>query len=255
MIRTERAVSIFKQAFETYWSAPSTFKKSASAEWMGLGLAEVDARITFSPHSASNSVLKSVAEDIRSATSSIFYSLAFLANTPGVIRDALGDQTGSLSSPVSLTTKPAWLSHPAVPIRPRAMSPRSMLTLRAPSGKRRRDCQKAGWARGCITSSSSWTSDFDQPGALVYLGSYNMSKTADGDNGENLIAVRDKRVATSYMIEAIRIIDHYQFRVSSKKDGKALKLKKPPRSPGETPWWDRDYTDPGKIRDRELFCP
>jgi len=30
-------------------------------------------------------------------------------------------------------------------------------------------------------------------------------------------------------------------------------LRKPPRQPGEKPWWDGAYTDARKIRDRELF--
>jgi len=35
---------------------------------------------------------------------------------------------------------------------------------------------------------------------------------------------------------------------------KELVLKKPPRLPGEKPWWDSAYTDPRKKRDRELFA-
>jgi hypothetical protein len=31
-------------------------------------------------------------------------------------------------------------------------------------------------------------------------------------------------------------------------------LAKPPRSPGEKPWWVKDYTNARKIRDRELFA-
>ena len=61
----------------------------------------------------------------------------------------------------------------------------------------------------------------------------------------------------SYTIEALRIFDHYHFRVvqkEAKKAKKKLQLAKPPRKPGEKPWWEEDYTDPRKIRDRELFA-
>ncbi len=44
--------------------------------------------------------------------------------------------------------------------------------------------------------------DFDKPTARVYLGSYNFSKPADRQNGENLLIIRDRRIAVSYMIEA-----------------------------------------------------
>jgi phosphatidylserine/phosphatidylglycerophosphate/cardiolipin synthase-like enzyme len=90
----------------------------------------------------------------------------------------------------------------------------------------------------------------------VYLGSYNFSKSADRDNGENLLLIRDRRIATSYMIEALRIFDHYHFRVAqklSRRSGQKLELQKPPAN-GAKPWFDEDYTVPVKIRDRELFA-
>jgi len=98
--------------------------------------------------------------------------------------------------------------------------------------------------------------DFDKPTARVYLGSYNFSEPADLENGENLVVVRDRRVATSYMIEAVRIYDHYVFRVASETDhdpAKPLELKVPPQ-PAKAPWFDRDWNDPIRARDRMLFA-
>jgi phosphatidylserine/phosphatidylglycerophosphate/cardiolipin synthase-like enzyme len=97
--------------------------------------------------------------------------------------------------------------------------------------------------------------DFDQPTARVYLGSYNFSVPADRKNGENLLLIRDRRVAVSYTVEALRIFDHYHFRVIQKQTPKKkLHLAKPPRKAGEKPWFADDYTNPRKIRDRELFA-
>jgi phosphatidylserine/phosphatidylglycerophosphate/cardiolipin synthase-like enzyme len=99
--------------------------------------------------------------------------------------------------------------------------------------------------------------DFNEPTARVYFGSFNFSKAADGSNGENLTIIKDRRIATSFMIEAVRIFDHYAFRVArakAKKDKKPLNLQRPPRAAGEKPWWDRFYTDPAKSKDRELFA-
>lgn len=64
-------------------------------------------------------------------------------------------------------------------------------------------------------------------------------------------------VAVPYVIEALRIFDHYHFRVTqqeAKKAKKELVLAKPPRAPGKKPWWAEDYTNARKIRDRELFA-
>ena len=99
--------------------------------------------------------------------------------------------------------------------------------------------------------------DFDKPSARVYLGSYNFSSPADIKNGENLLLLRDRRVAVSYVVEALRIFDHYHFRVvqqEAKKARKELVLAKSPRSSGEKSWWHEDYTNARKIRDRELFA-
>ena len=69
--------------------------------------------------------------------------------------------------------------------------------------------------------------------------------------------IRDRRIAVSYVVEALRIFDHYHFRVvqqDAKKAKKELVLSKPPRSAGEEPWWAEDYTVARKIRDRKLFA-
>ena len=71
-----------------------------------------------------------------------------------------------------------------------------------------------------------------------------------------LVVVRDRRIAVSYMIEALSLFDHYSFRLAQKAaatKGEKLQLAKPPRAPGEKPWWDDDYTVAHKVKDRELF--
>ena len=69
--------------------------------------------------------------------------------------------------------------------------------------------------------------------------------------------IRDRRVAVSYMIEALRIFDHYHFRLSvleGEEDSNAITLKRPPRKASDEPWWKRFYTDPHKVKDRKLFA-
>jgi phosphatidylserine/phosphatidylglycerophosphate/cardiolipin synthase-like enzyme len=91
----------------------------------------------------------------------------------------------------------------------------------------------------------------------VYLGSFNFSTAADTKNGENLLVIRDRRVAVSYMVEALRIFDHYHFRVlqlEAKTAKKELSLARPPREAGEAPWWAEAWENPRLIRDRRLFA-
>ncbi|MFZ6758654.1 phospholipase D-like domain-containing protein [Undibacterium sp. Ji50W] len=97
--------------------------------------------------------------------------------------------------------------------------------------------------------------DFDRPTARVYMGSYNFSQSADHNNGENLLLIRDRRVAVSYTVEALRMFDHYQFRIkeqNSKDANSPLVLTKPPQNAGEHAW-ESSYSDQLKIRDRVLF--
>ena len=52
--------------------------------WTDLGLTDIDAQVAFSPHAPSNALLDAIGDDIATnTTSSLFYSLAFLYQTPG----------------------------------------------------------------------------------------------------------------------------------------------------------------------------
>ena len=99
--------------------------------------------------------------------------------------------------------------------------------------------------------------DFNTPKARVWFGSYNFSKSADRTNGENLLLAKDPKIATSFMVEALRIFDQYHFRVvqdEAKRARKKLELRKCPAITGDEPWWREDYATPYKIRDRLLFA-
>ena len=210
--------------------------------------------MAFSPHAKSNALLKSVADDFgNNTTSSLLYSLAFLYQTPGVILDAINEVTNADAIFVyGISDRKVGgiaLQKPdgnVAPVFPAALTKNVPEPFSAePTG-----------GGGIRMHHKFLVVDFDKPTARVYLGSYNFSNPADVKNGENLLLIRDRRIATSYMIEALRIFDHYHFRVAQaaakKKGSDKLLLKKPPRNANESPWWAEDYSDPRKIRDREL---
>jgi phosphatidylserine/phosphatidylglycerophosphate/cardiolipin synthase-like enzyme len=257
VLRGKSAVKPFLAAFDDYWAndAAGDFAKTASATWTDLGLEGIDARVGFSPHSSKNAVLKKIAADIgESTTSSLFYSLAFLFQTKGAIRDAINKVTNDDQIFVyGISDKKVGgidLQKPdgnVAPVFPSALSkdvPEPFKSEPTAGG-------------GIRMHHKFVVIDFDKPTARVYLGSYNFSGAADTSNGENLLVIRDRRIAVSYMVEALRIFDHYHFRVAqqeAKKAKKKLVLARPPRNPGETPWWADDYVNARKIRDRELFA-
>jgi phosphatidylserine/phosphatidylglycerophosphate/cardiolipin synthase-like enzyme len=255
ILKGDDPVKLCMKAFEDYWANDNVkgFSGSTSANWNDLKLKGIDAQINFSPRSKNNAVLKSLGEDVATTTSSLFFSLAFLYQTSGPIRDAIkklqqDDQIFSygISDREVGGLDMAKPSGKVLLVSPEALSANLPQPFKSePTG-----------GSGVRMHHKFVVIDFDKPSARVYMGSFNFSGVADTSNGENLLRIRDRRIATSYMIEALRIFDHYEFRAAQTKAKKArakLQLQKPPRNPGEKAWFDEDYTNPRKITDRELF--
>jgi phosphatidylserine/phosphatidylglycerophosphate/cardiolipin synthase-like enzyme len=254
VVEGEKPVEIALAAFDNYFNQEASFAATESAELTSLGLRNIDAEVAFSPHSPSNALLDTIGEDIRAATSSVFYSLAFLSITGGIIRESIRNISKKAGIFVyGIADKKVGGIELQMPNGNIAPVFASALNKNVPPPFNK---EPAGGG-GNRMHHKFVVIDFDQPTARVYLGSYNFSKSADTKNGENLLIIRDRRVAVSYTVEALRIFDHYHFRVKqmdAKKDRKPLQLLKPPRQADEKAWFSEDYTDPRKIRDRELFA-
>ena len=274
IVSGKKAVAPFAKAFETYWSTDSVsdFAETECVDWTPLGLKGINAKVTFSPHGKEKSVLEQVGDDIRTAKKSVLYSIAFLGASSGAIHDAIFELTGAGKIFVyGIADKPIKtrragdgtaetdhkfrgivLQQPdgnVAPVNPKQLAAGAPEPFKSePTG-----------GMGARMHHKFVVIDFGTPQARVYFGSHNMSKSADEKNGENLLVVKDPRVATSFAIEALRIFDHYQFRVAAdaakkaKHKFKRVALAKPPRKKGEKAWWEKDYAVPHRIRDRELF--
>jgi phosphatidylserine/phosphatidylglycerophosphate/cardiolipin synthase-like enzyme len=254
VVEGRKAVELARAAFDTYFDHEDEFTDSDSAKLVGLGLKNIDAKVAFSPHATDTALLDTIAEDIGKTSSCLFYSLAFLSITPGVIKETLKKVSKKPGIFVyGIADKKVGgiaLQMPNGNIAP-VFAAALDKNVPAPFNK-----EPAGGG-GNRMHHKFVVIDFDKPDARVYLGSYNFSVPADTQNGENLLVVRDRRVAVSYTVEALRIFDHYHFRVvqqQAKNAKKELRLARPPRKAGEKPWFDDDYTEPRKIRDRELFA-
>jgi phosphatidylserine/phosphatidylglycerophosphate/cardiolipin synthase-like enzyme len=257
VLRGENAVKPFLAAFDDYWHNDDAagFGETPSAEWTDLELGGIDARVAFSPHAPENALLAEVADDIgEQTTSSLFYSLAFLHQTPGPILDSIEKVTQNDEIFVyGVSDKEVGgldLQKPdgnVAPVSPAALGENVPEPFKS---------EPAGGS-GNRMHHKFVVIDFDKPTARVYLGSYNFSSAADKDNGENLLLIRDRRVAVSYAVEALRLFDHYHFRVAQEEATEGVKklvLATSPRNPGEESWWAEDYRAAQKIRDRELFA-
>jgi hypothetical protein len=105
---------------------------------------------------------------------------------------------------------------------------------------------------------------FNKPDAVVYCGSSNLASDGESANGDNLLAIHDTDVATAFAIEAVALVDHFEFldRYSQK-----AKTKTPPASKQQAAlqakWflsvgdgWTKPFFDSNDLRsvDRELFA-
>jgi hypothetical protein len=94
---------------------------------------------------------------------------------------------------------------------------------------------------------------FTRPDAVVYCGSSNLAQGGETSNGDNLIAIHDQDVATAFAIEAIGLVDHFNF----------LDAQSSPTTPsksttflGVTDKWTKPYFDENDLRmaERELLA-
>ena len=108
---------------------------------------------------------------------------------------------------------------------------------------------------------------FNGNNPVVYCGSSNLALMGEQKNGDNLIAIRDGDIATVFAIEALALVDHFDFlnRSSEKSGQPPAKIKSASRteqaakagwflSTGER--WTKPYYDPNDLHcvDRELFA-
>jgi hypothetical protein len=106
---------------------------------------------------------------------------------------------------------------------------------------------------------------FNGPNPVVYCGSSNLALGGEEDNGDNLLEIHDGDVATAFALEAVSLVDHFQFlnRLAAEGAPKA----KPPASKIKAAeaagWflstsdsWSQSYFQAGDLHcvDRLLFA-
>ena len=179
------------------------------------------AKVGYSPHNTKNGLLSDVGKDIGKAKSCVLFSLAFLGQTTkGPIGPALGKQIKSTKvHTLGIADARVKAGNLGVEVitadNKRRIVRSSALTGNVPAPFSTEPSGLAGnkgQHRGTRMHHKFVVIDFDTANARVYFGSYNFSVPADQKNGENLVMIKDRVVATSYMIEAVRLYDHYRFR-------------------------------------------
>ncbi len=259
----------YSDVFEAAFKDPNTFISDPLALDWHLIKSDGKPRIhlCFSPHKSSNLSLNPVRGAIDQATSSVLYAIAFLnLIKSGPTKDALdrlmtrkifsygvADKTGGLE-----------LKKPDGSI---GLVDFAFLAQNAPEPFR----SEWGGGKGINIHHKFVITDFSLPTAKVFAGSSNLAPSGEEGNGDNLIMIEDRKIATGYAIEALRVFDHLHFRTvmqdvlggkkakktadaNGKKEDK-LKLQKPTAISGKkNSWFDRYYAIGSQLEgDRKLF--
>ena len=204
------AAELFGRAFDLAFTSPGDFASDPiSTQWHLVQVrGKPPVHFCFSPHSDTGLSLNPLGAAIDQATSSVFFSIAFLYQT----------KSGPTRESVDRLMKKKLFSYG---ISDRAGG----LTVKKPDGSFGIvDFNylagitpmpfKAEWSGGAgIHEHHKFVvTDFSLPSAKVFTGSSNLSPSGEAGNGDNLVMIEDPRVATSYAIEALRVFDHLHFR-------------------------------------------
>jgi len=257
VFRSPKAAALFEQVFDRAFNNPKNFSSDPiSTQWQLLQVeGKPPVHFCFSPHSDSGLSLNPLGSAIDQATSSVFFSIAFLNQAKsGAVREAIdrlmqknvfsygiSDRAGGLE-----VNKPDGTT---------GIVDFAFLAKNAP------EPFKSEWSggQGIHEHHKFVVTDFSLPTAKVFTGSSNLSVNGEEKNGDNLVMIEDPKVATSYAIEALRIFDHLHFRsrmMDATRAGntEALVLKKPEAMSGKPAWFEKFYVAGSQAEsDRKLF--
>jgi hypothetical protein len=96
--------------------------------------------------------------------------------------------------------------------------------------------------------------DFNDLQPVVFTGSSNLAEGGEQENGDNLLAIYNPAVVTAYAVEAIRLVDHYHFRVAMQGATQVQPLQLQGAGAAK-PWWAPYYDNTSvKYYERLLFA-
>jgi hypothetical protein len=257
VFRDPQAAALFAGAFELAFTNPKKFVSGPlSKKWHLLSVSgKPPVSFCFSPHGDPDLSLSPVGAAIDQATSSVFFSIAFLYQTKtGAVREAIDRLMGKNVFSYGISDRAGSLQ---------LLKPDGSVGIVdfAYLAKKTPEPFKSEWwgGKGVHEHHKFVVTDFSLPTAKVFTGSSNLSESGEGNNGDNLVMIEDPRVATSYAIEALRIFDHLHFRSrmqsASRRDSEdSLTLQKPASMTGQAAWFEPFYAPGSQAEnDRKLF--
>jgi len=242
----------YSKVFNAVWTdaGMKEFKKSdlASSPYSGKSHA-TDFSITYSPHQPdfAKKVLTDLANEINGAKKSVLFSVMQISGAGGDVMPALkAIQNNTHVFSYGVTDA---VEHNAVELytpgqtKGILVNAKAITTVLPPPFSREVSFKAHNIHHKFVVV------DFNTPTGRVYLGSSNLALGGEENNGDNLICITDPAITTVFAIEALRLVDHFNFRALKLTTDKAIALK-------VNNDWAKPYYDKNEIKflDRNLFA-
>lgn len=240
----------FEQAFNDKTKTQKAFSGSdIASDYFRINEANCPGGVVaFSPHKDASVSLDRVAYEIRMADSSVMFAIMELGGT-GPVMDEIRklDTSKIFAYGVTQSSKSLRFFKPG---SSRAkVVPFAFLTDKVPKPFQK----EYSGGQGQVVHHKFVAVDFNDSKPIVFTGSSNLAAGGEESNGDNLIAIFDRGIAIAYGVEAVRLLDHYDFRKKMKAATKAKPLVlagKDSKYRWWTPYYDKDHI---KYQDRLLF--
>ncbi len=244
--------NLYEQAFEgAFTDMPGFARSPVAQQWSDVsspGIAPYS--ISFSPHTAASISLDRVSTAIQSAKSSVIYAVMELQGGGPVLSELvnLGSNPNIFAYGITQSADGLNLYKPGETHG--IFADFSYLQGKVPAPFQ----QEWNGGLGQVIHHKFVVVDFNQPGSILFTGSSNLSEGGETDNGDNLIAITDPTIVQAYAVEAIRLVDHYHFRMVMQQATSDQPLNLQPAG-AAAPWWQPYYDSTNvKYNERLLFA-
>lgn len=254
---------VFDTAFEAAKSgsgsgpAASAFKASnLSKEWFdgsktsNKNLPEF--QVSFAPHTDPNVSLQVVDDAIKNAKSSVLFAVMELSGGGDVLQSlsTLDERSDIFSYGITQSAHGITLFKPGSP-QHGEFATFAYLQKQVPAPFR----QETSGGMGQVIHNKFVVVDFNGDNPVVFTGSSNLSSGGESQNGDNLLAIYDRTIATAYAVEAVRLVDHYHFRMMQQQSPSTSPITLQGEDDSSPRWWS-DFYKPGtnKYNERLLFA-
>jgi hypothetical protein len=170
-------------------------------------------QITFSPHTTADvskilgGMSDRIMQETHSAKGNVLFAVMQLTNSEGPVCETLGKlhaEQSVYSYGISDAPTGIFLYSPAQPTGVQVTGKPGQVTLPPPF-------DQVPSLPGHEIHDKFVVCGLNGKDPVVYCGSSNLAAGGEAQNGDNLLAIHDADVATAFAIEALGLVDHYDF--------------------------------------------